>query len=83
MVKIYPLLVSFSSIHSYLANVIELNIQQPGSLDLQAQNAAPPERPGVDLGGRQDGPVHPASARSSGGDPALIFRGCWWNANIK
>lgn len=32
--KSYLLLVSFSSIHTYLANVIELNMQQPGLLDL-------------------------------------------------
>lgn len=34
MVKIYPLLVSFSSIHTYLATVTELDIQRPGLLDL-------------------------------------------------
>jgi len=30
----------------------------------------------TDLSGQQDGPVHPTSAQSSGGDPALVVRGC-------
>lgn len=35
----------------------------------------------LDLGGWQDGPVHPKAAQGSGGDSTLGFKGCWYNTN--